>query len=263
MPSVCVGTTNPVKIAATLQAFTKVWPEKHWDVFGRSVDSGVPDQPMTMATARLGALTRAGNAMTQSTADFGVGMEGGLWSESGSIMECGWIAIVDRGGRLGWGATPSMLVPPAITELLRQGMDLNQACEAVLGQANLGTGSGFFGVMTNCGLPRLEAYRDGAIFAMARFTHPDLYDGHDNSAFQLTYLVVPEGLQTNCAGCGQPIAVGQHYLDVVTTLGSNMGPNYRPVRDVEPTALPARVHDPDCWLAWVRDDEIIRNVFAR
>ncbi len=44
---VCVASTNPVKIAAVQGALTKSFPGDTFDVVGKSVFSGVADQPMT------------------------------------------------------------------------------------------------------------------------------------------------------------------------------------------------------------------------
>ena len=44
---VCVASTNPVKIAAVRGAVTKSFPGIECDVVGKTVPSGVADQPMT------------------------------------------------------------------------------------------------------------------------------------------------------------------------------------------------------------------------
>lgn len=73
---VAVGSKNPVKIAAVREAFTKVWPKKHFVFEGVAVSSGVSNQPMSDEESFRGARNRAERAMKQIDADFGVGLEG-------------------------------------------------------------------------------------------------------------------------------------------------------------------------------------------
>ena len=68
---VAVGSLNPVKIQATLNAFKKFWPDKSWKIIGIETPSGVSDQPMSDNEYIKGAFKKI-------KADFGVGLEGGL-----------------------------------------------------------------------------------------------------------------------------------------------------------------------------------------
>lgn len=177
MPRVCVGSTNKVKIQVAQQAFEKVWPDKSWEVYGCEVASGVSEQPRSEYETMSGAFGRVSQAIASAPGiDYAVGMERGLKQVDSMTMECGWIAVVDREGRLGWGSTANIMVPRAFRVLLSRGMDLNQAIEKIFGITGAGSAGGYFGVMTNNALPWREAYRNGTIFALARFVQAELFD---------------------------------------------------------------------------------------
>lgn len=52
--AVLVGSTNPVKLNATKQAFAQCFPDKVFEFETCEVESGVSDQPMSDEEARQG-----------------------------------------------------------------------------------------------------------------------------------------------------------------------------------------------------------------
>ncbi len=67
----------------------------------------------------------------------------------------------------------------------------------------------------------------------------------------------------SCPGCGDEIRVGEHHLIVKVELTTRMPPDWRPVREVSPTVLDARLHNPACALLWLGKDPIIQDVYGR
>lgn len=173
---VAVGSQNPVKIAATRQAFGCLWPDQPVNVVGVAVVSGVAAQPMSDAESVAGARRRAHLARQALDADFGAGLEGGLQETDGWWFDCGWVVVTDRAGREGIGATLKMAVPPRLLALIRRGMELGEAIDEVFGTQNAKQAQGHFGLMTNNAVTRTEAYTHGVISALARFTHGELFD---------------------------------------------------------------------------------------
>lgn len=173
MPIIAIGSLNPVKVEATLVAFQRVWPEQQWQAQPLAVESYVPDQPMSETDTRLGAINRAiGVRVAAPDYDYAVGLEGGVMQVASEWMECGWICVIDREDNRGWASTARIQMPRSFIDRLKQGVDLNVVCEEAFGMVDVGRGSGYYGIMTNNALPRMVAYRDAVIFALARFVHP-------------------------------------------------------------------------------------------
>lgn len=168
MKTVIVGSHNPVKITAVELAFAAVWPDEQWQVHGVSVPSGVADQPMSDDESIRGAINRAMRALAEeAAADYGVGLEGGLQQHGETWYDCGWIAVVDRRGRQGIGATIKMAVPSDMMKLIRAGKELGDVCDSMFGISNAKQKDGFFGLMSGNAVTRTSAYRDGVIAALA------------------------------------------------------------------------------------------------
>ncbi len=173
---VAVGSRNPVKVESAKQAFHRVWPGQPWRVWGYDVASGVPEQPMNETEAVQGAGNRARAALEANCrAEYGVGMEGGLVYSAGRWMECGWIVVVDRHGNEGIGATATMDLPGRFVEELQSGQDLGAICDRAFGTSGVGQDQGYFGLMTNGAVTRMQAYREATAFALARFAHPRVF----------------------------------------------------------------------------------------
>jgi len=101
-----VGTTNQAKLAAVEGVIAKLFEaeNKSLEIKGVTVSSGVGDQPISAEETMLGAQNRAKAALAAvPTADFGIGLEGGLEKIGDLYFECGWMAVVDRQGKLGLG----------------------------------------------------------------------------------------------------------------------------------------------------------------
>ncbi len=103
-PKVAVGSTNPTKVEAVRRIFSQAYPGS--EVMGLSVPSGVPDQPIGDEATRQGALNRAHAALEAARADLGLGLEGGVVFTPQGAFTMGWVAIVDRHGRVGLSQSP-------------------------------------------------------------------------------------------------------------------------------------------------------------
>ncbi|MDO8260420.1 MAG: inosine/xanthosine triphosphatase [Candidatus Magasanikbacteria bacterium] len=173
---VAVGSTNPVKINATKQAFAKVWPNNKWEVVGLEISSGVSNQPMSDLESIKGATNRAKGALKAGKADFGVGLEGGVQKTNGMWFDTGWVVVIDKNGVVGIGTSIRMQSPPVMMEYVNKGMELGHIDDMLFGKKNSKHKQGHFGLMTRGVLVREEAYQHGVISALARFLHPKLFE---------------------------------------------------------------------------------------
>lgn len=79
MKTIIIASENPVKIQATLDGFSKMFPDEKFEIKGISVDSEVKVQPMSDEETLMGAENRARNAMKiYPQADYYIGIEGGI-----------------------------------------------------------------------------------------------------------------------------------------------------------------------------------------
>ena len=99
---VVVGSINPVKIQAVAEGFQEIFGKV--EVVGVKVDSGVSGQPFKEEVIE-GSVNRAVNALKLTGADFGVGIEGGVIKLGEKWYNLGFVAIVDREGKIGTGTS--------------------------------------------------------------------------------------------------------------------------------------------------------------
>lgn len=177
-PSIAVGSRNPVKVAAVTAVV------RQWHASARieaiAVPSGVPDQPLGDDETRRGALARARAARAAADADIGVGLEGGVVDEAPTGMRtCAWAAIALRDGREFTGGSLAMPLPPAVAALIRQGMELGHAMDAVTGAHNTKHGAGAVGILTSGMIDRQQAYETLVTYAFSPLIAADYWAGAD------------------------------------------------------------------------------------
>ena len=168
---VAVGSMNPVKIGASRAVLERLGAAS--DVVGIAAASGVPDQPWGDEETIRGALARARAARLAKDADLGIGIEGGVVAnDDGSIRTCAWAAIVARDGREGVGGSLVLTLPAAVAELVRGGMELGLAMDAVSGTRNVKHGQGAVGILTRGLVTRQQAYETLVAYALAPLLAP-------------------------------------------------------------------------------------------
>jgi inosine/xanthosine triphosphatase len=160
-----VGSANPVKIGATRTVFDHFFPGA--EMRSADVRSGVPDQPWGDEETIRGAVNRAVAAREAVDGDFGIGIEGGVVDgENGIVRTCAWAAVVARDGRRGVGGSLSLELPPAVAALVRSGLELGHAMDAVTGEHNVKQGLGAVGILTDGLVTRQQAYESIIAYAL-------------------------------------------------------------------------------------------------
>jgi len=167
---VALGSTNPVKREATERAFRRAFGEVK--VISVEVSSGVPPQPVG-EQAMIGAFNRASRALELvPDADFGVGIEGGLFKFSESYYLSGFVAIIDRSGRTSTGTSGWFECPKAFVSRLIGGEELGYLMDELTGQKDTKKGKGAIGFFTRGLVTRSDLYEHGVLMALAKFLAP-------------------------------------------------------------------------------------------
>jgi len=161
---VAIGSANPVKAAAVERVVPGV------RTTALAVDSGVPEQPWGREETVRGARNRATAALSETGADYGVGIEGGVAERSvpGGVWLVMWAAVTD-GTDTHLGAGPSIRLPETVAERLRDGEELGPVLDDELGRDELGKQEGAIGVYTAGRVGRTDALTDAVAGAFGPF----------------------------------------------------------------------------------------------
>ncbi len=167
---VALGSTNPVKREATERAFRRAFGEVK--VISVEVSSGVPPQPVG-EQAVIGALNRAyASLKLVPYAKFGVGIEGGLFTFSKNYYLTGFVAIVDRSGRISTGMSGWFECPNAFVSRLLKGEELGDLMDELTGRKNTKKKEGAIGFFTGGIVKRSDLYEHGILMALAKIISP-------------------------------------------------------------------------------------------
>jgi inosine/xanthosine triphosphatase len=178
--AIAVGSTNPVKIGAVRAILEPLAPDA--SIAGVAVRSTVRDQPLGDDETIRGALARAEAARVALGAELGVGIEGGVVTETdGSMRTCAWAAIVDGAGRRGVGGSLAMPLPAEVARMIGDGMELGHAMDRLIGAHDTKRGAGAVGILTAGLVDRQRAYEVLVSYALAPFLTPELYGGANAS----------------------------------------------------------------------------------
>lgn len=173
MKTIVVASTNPVKIAAALEGFRRMFPAEAFTARGVSVLSGVSDQPMTDAETLQGAHNRAVRARQAAPdADYWVGIEGGV-EDRGAVETFAWVVVLDA-QRTGKSRTATFDLPEEVARLVRQGVELGHADDQVFGRANSKQQNGSVGLLTDDVIDRTAYYAPAVILALIPFKNAGL-----------------------------------------------------------------------------------------
>ncbi len=172
---ISVGSNNPVKRQAALEAFEKVFPEEVWEIEGVEVDSEVGKQPMSDEEGIRGARKRAQKALEKLGGDYGVGLEGCLQQIGEDWFESGWCVVINKEGLEGIGSSFRVIAPKKMMGMIKEGKELGEVDDILFKKTNSKQEWGHFGLMTNGKVTRTQGYREGVISSLSRFLHPELF----------------------------------------------------------------------------------------
>ncbi len=173
MPIIAVGSKNPVKIKAVENVSRRIWPEVQ--IISLAISSGVNNQPTSEEEAIRGAITRAQQALTLGRADLGVGLEGYTDDTAHGMFLSGWVAIVDKSGKIGLGNKGKLLLPKSVAEKIKQGQELGPIIDELIGGRKINQKEGAIGVFTKNLSSRQSSFENAIAFALSKFISKELY----------------------------------------------------------------------------------------
>ncbi|WP_320168205.1 inosine/xanthosine triphosphatase [Mangrovibacterium marinum] len=171
---VVVASQNPVKVNAVLKSFRQCWPNK---IEGKaiSVASGVPDQPMGEEETRQGAVNRVRAARELvPSADFYVGVEGGVQQIGERLFAFAWIAVSNH-ETVSLSRTGAFELPPQLSRLVLDGMELGDADDLIFKTENSKQQNGAVGLLTRDLVTRQSLYEQAVLLALIPFLNEQLY----------------------------------------------------------------------------------------
>ncbi|ELY51218.1 DUF84 family protein [Natronococcus jeotgali] len=173
--NVAVGSTNPVKVDAVERALARYEPT----VAPIAVDSGVSEQPRSVAETVSGAENRARRALEAGDAEYGIGLEGGVARLEGApgLSLIMWGAATD-GERIERGGGPTLRLPETIERRLEGGEELGPVMDDVLGREGVAETDGAAGALTNGLTDRSSALAEAVACSVGPLLVPE-YDRFD------------------------------------------------------------------------------------
>jgi inosine/xanthosine triphosphatase len=175
MKTILVASQNPVKAQAALGGFQRMFPEEDFVLRTLTVASGVAEQPFSSEETLQGAIQRAQAArQLEPSADYWVGIEGGVEVHGDELCSYSWVAIVST-DLIGRARSGMFYLPPAVAELVHQGMELGKADDLLFQQNNSKQKSGAIGILTRDVIDRAGLYEHAVILALVPFKNQDLY----------------------------------------------------------------------------------------
>ena len=169
---VVVASRNPVKLGAAREAFEALFPDANIEVVSADVASGVADQPSSDEETRTGARNRANGAFdAQPDADYWVGIEGGVEIIDGQLLAFAWMAVRGGDNYLSESRSATLPLPPAVKDLMDQGMELGEANDRVFATINSKQGGGAYGLLTDGRYTRESIYTQTLIIALTPFVN--------------------------------------------------------------------------------------------
>jgi inosine/xanthosine triphosphatase len=171
---IVVGSTSPIKVNATKQAFGIYFDEI--EVKALPLASGVKAFPTSDEETLQGALNRARKARSlEPEANFTVGIEGGLSKLSNYILVKQTAAVI-KDDALGIGVSAGYMAPERLLKQLDMASDESRKIiDSYFGRKEILSDEGIIGVLTNKVLDRTIVTRDAIICALTRFINPEFY----------------------------------------------------------------------------------------
>lgn len=174
---ILVGSLNPVKIEAAKITFLNYF--QPINVKGFEVNTNVSEQPLhseTFQGAKNRVIALQGIDQEQMlSADFFVGIEGGIHEIYSKWFAYGCMCIMDREGKIGYGTSPQFELPETIVERLLAGEELGLVIDDLTGKKNTKQNEGAVGFLTRNVIDRKSIYIQGLHMALIPFLNPSLF----------------------------------------------------------------------------------------
>lgn len=167
---VMVGSDNPVKVEAVCNVMSKVFPSL--EVGCMAVATSIAEQPFGEQT-RQGAVERAKASLGK--ADFGVGLEAGVFELADGLYDVQYCAVVDKRGLITIGHGSGFRYPPEVARRVREGKSVGRVFEELYGEEDVGRREGAIGLLTKGLLDRTSLSEQAVLAAMVPRIRQELY----------------------------------------------------------------------------------------
>jgi inosine/xanthosine triphosphatase len=172
---VAVGSNNKVKVDAVRNIFTQA--------FGLveivSVDPGqnVEKQPREKRTIE-GAIARAKKALDSAKADFGVGVEAGLFYNAvlNKHIDIQYCAIMDSSGKMTVGHGPGFEYPPEVVRAVLEGDTVGDTMSRITEIEDIGHKMGSIGYLSDGLIDRTSLTEIAVLMALIPRIRKELYE---------------------------------------------------------------------------------------
>jgi len=177
---VAVGSTNQVKIDAVRNVFTQAFGLV--EVVSIEPEHGVERQPRETRTIE-GSIQRAKSALERTKADFGVGVEAGLFYNSAlkKHLDVQYCAIVDSSGRMTVGHGPGFEYPPQVVRAVLDGGSVGDTMSEMTEIERIGHRMGSIGYLSDGLIDRTSLTEIAVLMALVPRIRKELYEGGDHA----------------------------------------------------------------------------------
>ncbi len=140
-----VGSTNPSKLKGVEKVARRIF--KNFKIRGIKVKSKTPGQPFDDEIVK-GAVNRAKVAKLKLKADYGIGLESGLFRSEGKYFDCQ-VCVVYDGERITVGYSMAFEIPNELAEEMRRsGKTMSKLFAEVAGISEIGRREGAVGYLS-------------------------------------------------------------------------------------------------------------------
>jgi len=162
---VAVGSTNKAKVEAVKEALKIIGINA--EVISLNVESGVSPQPFCHETF-VGAKNRAYNALKNSKADLGIGIEGGICIYENKYLAFAVVYAVNREGIENFSFSMAFSLPSLMVKHILDGKELGEATDIVFSTKGSKQQEGAIGYLTKV-ISRKDLYVQPVIAALYPF----------------------------------------------------------------------------------------------
>jgi len=173
--NIAIGTENKAKIQAVENIIREVWKDVEFSY--HQTNSLVNSQPLSDEEAIKGAINRAKQAISEGSANYGVGLEGTVNTNNYGMFLHGWVAIVDKEGNFGLGQSASVHIPKGIEQRIKKGEELGPIMRELMNDEknSIRNNEGTNGILTNGLYTRVKEFEDATRCALSRFINAKWY----------------------------------------------------------------------------------------
>jgi len=171
---VAVGSTNKVKLDAVRNIFTQAFGLI--DVVGVEPEHNVENQPREERTIQ-GSIQRAKNALEKTKADFGVGVEAGLFYNRllNKHLDIQYCAVVDSSGKMTVGHGPGFEYPPEVVRAVLDGGTVGDKMSEITEIEEIGHKMGSIGYLSDGMIDRTSLTEIAVLMALIPRIRKEMY----------------------------------------------------------------------------------------